>query len=200
VRYVLEHQHADGMLVSNNRGGPMYCHGISTLMLAEVVGMIPDAALAERVQRALSRAVDVIITTAPPSVCSPWPSCMATCRSISAESIVGGWSKSEKLFPEREHPARVVRLSWCKRRAERRVDIVQYALDRYHKTGRGYDERRVLDIEFGLPRCEAFRRTFDESAADLSPALLTPGPFRTSLWSEKARCRKPPGLVVSMGR
>ena len=61
VRYVLEHQHADGMLVSNNRGGPMYCHGISTLMLAEVVGMIPDPALAERVQKALSRAVDVIV-------------------------------------------------------------------------------------------------------------------------------------------
>jgi Prenyltransferase and squalene oxidase repeat len=61
VRYVLNHQHADGMLVSNIRGGPMYCHGISTLMLAEVVGMIPDAALADRVQKALSRAVDVIV-------------------------------------------------------------------------------------------------------------------------------------------
>jgi hypothetical protein len=61
VRYVLEHQHPDGMLVSNNRGGPMYCHGISTLMLAEVAGMISDAALAGRVQKALSRAVDVII-------------------------------------------------------------------------------------------------------------------------------------------
>lgn len=61
VRYVLDHQHADGMLVSNNRGGPMYCHGISTLMLAEVAGMIPDPALADRVQNALSRAVDVIV-------------------------------------------------------------------------------------------------------------------------------------------
>jgi hypothetical protein len=61
VRYVLDHQHADGMLVSNNRGGPMYCHGISTLMLAEVVGMIPEPALAGRVQTALSRAVLVIV-------------------------------------------------------------------------------------------------------------------------------------------
>jgi Prenyltransferase and squalene oxidase repeat len=61
VHYVLEQQHTDGMLVSNFRGGPMYCHGISTLMLAEVVGMIPDAALADRVQKALSRAVDVIV-------------------------------------------------------------------------------------------------------------------------------------------
>jgi Prenyltransferase and squalene oxidase repeat len=61
VRYVLDHQHADGMLVSNNRGGPMYCHGISTLMLAEVAGMIADPALADRLQKALSRAIDVIV-------------------------------------------------------------------------------------------------------------------------------------------
>jgi Prenyltransferase and squalene oxidase repeat len=61
VRYVLDHQNAGGMLVSNNRGGPMYCHGISTLMLAEVVGTIPDPALAGRVQTALGRAILVII-------------------------------------------------------------------------------------------------------------------------------------------
>jgi hypothetical protein len=61
VRYVLEHQHPDGMLVSNNRGGPMYCHGISTLMLAEVAGMIPDPDLADRVRKALSRAIDLIV-------------------------------------------------------------------------------------------------------------------------------------------
>ena len=42
----------------------------------------------------------------------------------------------------------------------------------------------------GLPRCEAIRRTFGESAAALSPALLTPGPFRTSWWSDKARCQR----------
>jgi hypothetical protein len=61
VRYVLAHQHADGMLVSNNRGGPMYCHGISTLMLAEVAGMVPDQRLAARVRDALGRAVEVIV-------------------------------------------------------------------------------------------------------------------------------------------
>ncbi len=61
IRYVVEHQHPDGVIVSNNHGGPMYCHGISTLMLAEVVGMIPDPALADRIQKALSRAVDVIV-------------------------------------------------------------------------------------------------------------------------------------------
>ncbi len=61
VRYVLDRQHADGMLVSNTRGGPMYCHGISTLMLAEVAGMVPDPVLAARVQKALAHAVDVIV-------------------------------------------------------------------------------------------------------------------------------------------
>jgi len=61
VRFVLDHQHADGMLVSNNKGGPMYCHGISTLMLAEVVGMASDSALADRARSALGRAVDVIV-------------------------------------------------------------------------------------------------------------------------------------------
>jgi hypothetical protein len=61
VRYVLDRQHDDGVLVSNSRGGPMYCHGISTLMLAEVVGMIPEPALADRVHTALSRAVLVIV-------------------------------------------------------------------------------------------------------------------------------------------
>jgi len=60
VRYVLEHQHADGLLVSNSSHGPMYCHGISTLMLAEVAGMTPDPALADRVRAALGRAVDLI--------------------------------------------------------------------------------------------------------------------------------------------
>jgi hypothetical protein len=49
------------MLVSNTSHGPMYCHGISTLMLAEVVGMTPDPALADEVRAALSRAVDLIV-------------------------------------------------------------------------------------------------------------------------------------------
>ena len=35
--------------------GPMYCHGISTLMLAEVVGMTDDAELAEQARAALVR-------------------------------------------------------------------------------------------------------------------------------------------------
>ena len=61
VRYVLAHQRSDGMLVSNSSHGPMYCHGISTLMLAEVVGMTPDPALAEKSRQALTKAVKLIL-------------------------------------------------------------------------------------------------------------------------------------------
>jgi len=61
VRYVLAHQRPNGLLVSNTSHGPMYCHGISTLMLAEVVGMAGDAALAEECRVALARAVALIL-------------------------------------------------------------------------------------------------------------------------------------------
>ena len=39
----------------------MYCHGISTLMLAEVVGMGPDSKIAAEVRPALARAIDLIL-------------------------------------------------------------------------------------------------------------------------------------------
>lgn len=61
VEYVLAHQKADGMLVSGTSHGPFYCHGISTLMLAEVVGMTRDPALASRARAALGRAVRLIL-------------------------------------------------------------------------------------------------------------------------------------------
>ncbi len=61
IRYVLAHQRADGMLVSNTSHGPMYCHGISTLMLAEVVGMTTDPDLAEQARQALTKAVKLIL-------------------------------------------------------------------------------------------------------------------------------------------
>ncbi|RUL88718.1 prenyltransferase/squalene oxidase repeat-containing protein [Tautonia sociabilis] len=61
ISYVLNHQRPDGMLVSNTSHGPMYCHGISTLMLAEVVGMCPDPALASRCRSALAAAVALIV-------------------------------------------------------------------------------------------------------------------------------------------
>lgn len=61
IRYVLTHQKPNGLIVSNTSHGPMYCHGISTLMLAEVVGMSADPALAEEARTALSKAVDLIL-------------------------------------------------------------------------------------------------------------------------------------------
>lgn len=62
IRYVLDHQRADGVIASNVSNGPMYCHGISTLMLAEVVGMLDDGELAEQTRGALARAIAVIIS------------------------------------------------------------------------------------------------------------------------------------------
>jgi Prenyltransferase and squalene oxidase repeat len=61
VRYVLAHQRSDGMLVSGTSHGPMYCHGISTLMLAEVVGMTSDPAFASQARESLTRAVKLIL-------------------------------------------------------------------------------------------------------------------------------------------
>ena len=62
IRYVLSKQRPNGMLVSNASHGPMYCHGISTLMLAEVVGIAPDDELARACRVALGKAVGLILT------------------------------------------------------------------------------------------------------------------------------------------
>ena len=61
VRYVLRHQKPNGLLVSNTSHGPMYCHGISTLMMAEVAGMTPDPELAAECNAVLAKAVDLIL-------------------------------------------------------------------------------------------------------------------------------------------
>lgn len=60
IRWVLDHQEPNGMLIHKTSHGPMYCHGISTLMLAEVVGMlgIEDSA---RARRGLERAIRLIL-------------------------------------------------------------------------------------------------------------------------------------------
>ena len=60
VTWVLNQQQPNGMLVREGGHGPMYAHGISTLMLAEVAGMT-DEALAVRCREALKRAVLVIL-------------------------------------------------------------------------------------------------------------------------------------------
>jgi len=60
VRWVVDHQRPDDMLVHRRSHGPMYSHGISTLMLAEVVGMLDDP-LATKSRRALERAIRLIL-------------------------------------------------------------------------------------------------------------------------------------------
>lgn len=60
IDFVLSSQRADGLLVSSTGHGPMYSHGISTLMLAEVVGMV-DEARADRVRAVLAKAIALIL-------------------------------------------------------------------------------------------------------------------------------------------
>lgn len=62
VRWVLAQQQPNGMLIVG-RGrshGPMYAHGISTLMLAEVYGML-DSSMARVARKSLERAVGLIL-------------------------------------------------------------------------------------------------------------------------------------------
>lgn len=61
VRWVLDHQERNGMLIHKRSHGPMYSHGISTLMLAEVLGMMDSDADRVRVRNALERAVRLIL-------------------------------------------------------------------------------------------------------------------------------------------
>ncbi len=61
VRWVIEQQEPNGMLVHKTKShGPMYSHGICTLMLAEVAGMM-DGADATIVRRALENAIRLIL-------------------------------------------------------------------------------------------------------------------------------------------
>ncbi|MCI0639414.1 MAG: terpene cyclase/mutase family protein [Gemmataceae bacterium] len=59
IRWVLANQQENG-LFSGNFGFEMYQHGISTLMLAEVVGMT-DTALAKQIKPKLEKAVALIL-------------------------------------------------------------------------------------------------------------------------------------------
>lgn len=60
IRWVTAHQEENGMLVAHRSHGPMYSHGISTLMLAEAIGMV-DEADAPTVRRALERSIRLIL-------------------------------------------------------------------------------------------------------------------------------------------
>jgi hypothetical protein len=64
IRFVLRSQKPNGLLIAQSGHGPMYDHGISTLMLAEVVGLAgsgSDEALAADCRAALARAIDLIL-------------------------------------------------------------------------------------------------------------------------------------------
>ncbi len=60
IRWVLDHQAPNGMLVHRKSHGPMYSHGISTLMLAEVIGML-DGPLADDCRQSLQKAIRLIL-------------------------------------------------------------------------------------------------------------------------------------------
>ena len=60
IRWVLNNQRSDGLFTHRAGSGPMYTHGICTLMLAEVAGMV-DASLADRVRTSLERAILLIL-------------------------------------------------------------------------------------------------------------------------------------------
>jgi hypothetical protein len=62
LAFVLRHQRPNGLIVASAGNGTMYDHGISTLMLAEVVGMRPDTdGPADNVREALGRAIALIL-------------------------------------------------------------------------------------------------------------------------------------------
>ena len=60
VQYVLNHQEPNGLLVHRRGHGPMYDHGISSLMLAEVAGMVPERQ-ADATKKGLERATRLIL-------------------------------------------------------------------------------------------------------------------------------------------
>ncbi len=60
IAWVVDHQQPDGMIVHRKSHGPLYSHGISTLMLAETVGMTQEP-LATQSRQALARAVHLIL-------------------------------------------------------------------------------------------------------------------------------------------
>lgn len=62
VHWVIGTQHSNGMLVAQKSHGPMYSHGISTLMLAEVYGMLPKED-AKRCKLALEKAIALILAS-----------------------------------------------------------------------------------------------------------------------------------------
>jgi hypothetical protein len=62
IRFVVDQQQENGLLVVQGSHGPMYSHGIATLMLAEVVGVCEEDD-AESVRDALEEAIRLILVS-----------------------------------------------------------------------------------------------------------------------------------------
>ncbi len=60
IRWGRSRQEDNGMLVAKRSHGPMYSHGISTLMLAEAIGMVEESE-AKLLKRSLERAIKLIL-------------------------------------------------------------------------------------------------------------------------------------------
>ena len=60
IRWVVQHQKPNGMIVHKKSHGPFYSHGISTLMLAEAVGMLKEP-LAGECRKALQNGIRLIL-------------------------------------------------------------------------------------------------------------------------------------------
>jgi len=60
VAWVVSQQKPNGLLVSRNSRGPMYSHGIATLMLGEVAGML-DGQIQKSAEQALIQAIKVTL-------------------------------------------------------------------------------------------------------------------------------------------
>lgn len=60
VGYLLAHQQPTGLIVDRFEHGPLYCHGISTLLLAEIAGQT-EPAQSPAVRKALEQAVHALL-------------------------------------------------------------------------------------------------------------------------------------------
>ncbi|MCH9793614.1 MAG: terpene cyclase/mutase family protein, partial [Planctomycetes bacterium] len=61
IDWVLAHQADNGLIVHHKSHGPMYSHGISTLMLAEVAGMLKGER-EKKCRAVLTRAIKLIVS------------------------------------------------------------------------------------------------------------------------------------------
>ena len=60
IKWVVDHQQKNDLLVAKKSRGPMYSHGISSLMLAEAIGMMKKED-SKKVRKTLERAIRVIL-------------------------------------------------------------------------------------------------------------------------------------------